>query len=137
MHVSEYLCVAADRCSSDSSGGLSQQRQRLKDNQALSCLMPHIEAPEVDEAQAPVRKAYRYLRNRLDQLDDRDATEKELPIGSGEIESAQGYVAQARLGSCVRVLVGAQKHWQHARTSALPCQSTMGCYWHVNDRKAA
>ena len=39
----------------------------------------------------------RHLRNRRDQVDYLSAIEKELPIGSGEIESAHRYVVQTRL----------------------------------------
>ncbi len=46
---------------------------------------------------APVRRCYRYLSQRQDQLDYEDAISKDLPIGSGEIESAHRYLVQKRL----------------------------------------
>ena len=49
------------------------------------------------EEDAPVRRAHRYLRNRLDQVDYKGAAERELPIGSGQIESSHRHVVQARL----------------------------------------
>jgi len=100
MHLCEYLAEAASSCSDDSKLWLDEQKQRLKSNQAtlvLETLLPFLEPPEMSEEKAPVRKAYRYLRNRLDQVDYQGATEKGLPIGSGEIESAHRYVVQARL----------------------------------------
>ncbi len=40
---------------------------------------------------------HRYLSNRTNQLDYKTAIDAELPIGSGEIESAHRYVIQERL----------------------------------------
>ena len=42
-------------------------------------------------------KCYRYIANREDSLDYKEALEKDLPIGSGEIESSHRYVIQKRL----------------------------------------
>lgn len=47
--------------------------------------------------QAPVRKAFRYLKNRKEQVDYAGAIKQQRPIGSGEIESAHRFVVQARL----------------------------------------
>jgi len=44
-----------------------------------------------------VRKCWRYLTNRISHLDYRGALEKDLPIGSGEVESAHRHVIQKRL----------------------------------------
>ncbi len=44
----------------------------------LETLLPFLEAPETDDEKAPVRRAYRYLRNRMDQVDYQGATEKGL-----------------------------------------------------------
>ena len=60
-------------------------------------LKPYLEANEIDDNKAPVRACHRYLSNRTDQLDYKNAIEKGLPIGSGEIESAHRYVIQKRL----------------------------------------
>ena len=49
------------------------------------------------DEEAPVRKAYRYLSNREEQLDYQSAPDQELPIGSGLIESAHKHVIQARM----------------------------------------
>ncbi len=101
MHLCEYLSDAAPSCAPDAADDwLTQQKQRLKDNQALQvveALMAHVEAPSVAEKDAPVRRAHRYLRNRLDQVDYKGAAERELPIGSGQIESSHRHVVQARL----------------------------------------
>src|ERR1700722_19056008 len=63
----------------------------------LQQLARHFEAPAVDEDQAPVRRCHRCLSDRRNQLNYKDALAKELPIGSGEIESAHRYIAQQRL----------------------------------------
>ena len=100
MHLSQYLSATAGSFCDAAPVWLRQQQAKLKANQAvqvLEALMPHLEAPEVSEEEAPVRKAYRYLHNRLDQVDYQGAAGKELPIGSGEVESAHRYVIQARL----------------------------------------
>ena len=64
---------------------------------AVAELRPHLESSGVDEDYAPVRKAYRYLRNRLDQVDYHGALQKGLPIGSGQVERGHRHVIQARL----------------------------------------
>jgi hypothetical protein len=56
-----------------------------------------MEPEAVPNAEAPVRACYRYLTNRLGQLDYPAALEAGLPIGSGEVESAHRYVIQERL----------------------------------------
>jgi len=64
---------------------------------ALQVLARHFEAGEVDDDQAPLRRRYRYLIGRRNQLNYREALADGVPIGSGEIESAHRYIAQLRL----------------------------------------
>jgi hypothetical protein len=47
--------------------------------------------------QAPVRACHRYMVNRRSQFDYKEALARDLPIGSGAIESAHRYVIQDRL----------------------------------------
>jgi hypothetical protein len=99
-HLSEYLAEAAPVCADDAKAWLRQQQAALKANRSsrvLEALLPHIEPHSEPDEKAPVRKAYRYLRNRQDQVDYAGAIEKGRPIGSGEIESAHRFVVQARL----------------------------------------
>jgi len=99
-HLSEYLGEAAKVCSSDPAFWLKQQQANLKANRpakVLEALWPYLEAVSVPDEKAPVRKARRYLKNRLDQVNYREAIEKGRPIGSGEIESAHRFVVQERL----------------------------------------
>lgn len=99
-HVCEYLAAAASACSKEPEAWMERQKQALKSNQTstvLAALLPHIEPPAIEDKDAPVRKAHRYLHNRRKQLDYQGAIEKKLPIGSGEIESAHRYIVQQRL----------------------------------------
>lgn len=100
-HLCEYLSAAAPHCDpGDESAWLKKQKELMKlsqHNAVLSALKPHVEAKAVEEAQAPVRACYRYINNRPNQLDYLSAKNQDLPIGSGEVESAHRYVIQKRL----------------------------------------
>ena len=77
-----------------------QQKRRLKHNQVstvLTSLKPYLELDHLPDERAPVRACYRYLINRPNQFNYQDAIKDDLPIGSGEIESAHRYVIQERL----------------------------------------
>ena len=100
-HLSEYLADASVVCAPQSAKAwLKQQQQRCKENQieaVLKALKPHREKHTRLNQTAPVEAAYRYISNRLDQLDYQGSLRENLPIGSGEIESAHRYVIQQRL----------------------------------------
>jgi len=100
-HLCEYMAKAAESCApNDKATWLEKQKERMKQSQhqkVLLALRPYLELAETEEAQAPVRACYRYISNRPLQLDYKRAQEQELPIGSGEIESAHRYVLQERL----------------------------------------
>ena len=100
-HLSEYLAAASVVCAPTSiKVWLEAQQDCLKHNQwqqVLAALRPHLEPTSVADEQAPVRAAYRYIDNRPNQLDYQGAITADLPIGSGEIESAHRYVILARL----------------------------------------
>ena len=99
-HVCEYLAAAAPSCSEETQGWLETQKQRLKSAKAqkvIATLKDFLEPEQVPDENAPVRKAYRYLSNRKEQLDYHRAIKQELPIGSGLIESAHKHVIQARM----------------------------------------
>lgn len=100
FHLSEYLAGAAPACSESPGDWLKQQQAALKKNrplQVLEALLPFREANSVPDEKAPVRKAFRYLHNRKEQVDYASAIKQQRPIGSGEIESAHRFVVQARL----------------------------------------
>ncbi len=99
-HVSEYLAKAAEAITSRPQEWRRSQQERLKRNQGgkvVAELTPHLEEEEDEDGQAPVRACWRYLNNRLENLDYKEAIEAGLPIGSGEIESGNRSVIQARL----------------------------------------
>lgn len=98
-HVCEYL-AAAEPTAGTHNRWLSVQKRRLKENRApkiLEALAPHVEGAGVEDAQAPVRVAKRYLSSRLEQLDYAGAIAADLPIGSGMIEGGHRHVLQKRL----------------------------------------
>ena len=102
-HVCDYLSAAAKAIETQpdaQQAWLQQQKDRLKTQRldsVLSELQAHLEVPQTAEEDAPVRQCWRYLSQRLDQLDYAGAIEQGLPIGSGEIESAHRYLIQKRL----------------------------------------
>jgi hypothetical protein len=100
-HLCDYLVDASVVCAPENpKEWLEQQKRRLKHNDVtavLKALRPHLELDSVPDKKAPVRAAYRYIHNRLGQLDYKGAIAADLPIGSGEIESAHRYVIQQRL----------------------------------------
>ena len=78
----------------------AQQQAQLKVGHVAEVeagLVPYLEAPEAADALAPVRSCYRYLTNRPGQFEYQRALAADLPIGSGEIETAHRYVLQQRL----------------------------------------
>lgn len=101
-HVCEYLAAAAPIVGDAPARAawMNAQKERLKTQQAcqvLEALHPHLEEANIADGEAPIRQCHRYLSHRLDQLDYQGALAQELPIGSGEIESAHRYIVQKRL----------------------------------------
>ena len=100
-HLCEYLSAAAEVVGKEGKEDwIEDMKTWLKDNRwqdVLTNLQPHLEAASVSDDHAPVRACYRYINNRPMFLDYKNALEAELPIGSGEIESAHRYIIQIRL----------------------------------------
>lgn len=100
-HLCDYLAAAAPSCDPDQPDiWLNTQKMRLKSGQpgdVLSALAPHVEPDSVVSEHAPVRACQRYITNRPGQFNYADALAANLPIGSGEVESAHRYVIQKRL----------------------------------------
>jgi hypothetical protein len=96
-HVSEYLAAAAP--SAQPTGRwLHRQQEHLRHNRlrpVLQSLSRRLETPGA--AAQPVRAAHRYLLERRPHLDYAGALARELPIGSGAIESGHRHVVQKRL----------------------------------------
>ncbi|HPB89925.1 MAG TPA: hypothetical protein PK372_07165 [Rugosibacter sp.] len=103
FHACDYLSAAGKAIVSSEQEQkiwMDEQKVRLKTNQAdevLQALRTHLELPVVPDSEAPVRQCHRYLFNRRDQLNYQGAIKRELPIGSGEIESAHRYIVQQRM----------------------------------------
>lgn len=104
FHVCEYLAAAAKVCAPQAPDlWLEQQKTRLKTS-GLPAVLAELNARALpagvraaDGTQDPVFACLRYLSARRDHLDYAGALARGLPIGSGEIESANRYVVQARL----------------------------------------
>ena len=100
FHVSEYLAAAGKAIKGEKkcSAWLRRQQGRLLKNQ-WSKVLRSMEAyrEPLQSKEAPVRAAWRYLRERTGHLDFQRARRRNLPIGSGEIESAHRHVIQKRL----------------------------------------
>ena len=99
-HVSEYLAAAAPRMTRPGREQEWRRRQqgRLLENKVegvLRSLATRLEP--AGQTEAPVRAAWRYLSERRAHLDYAGARARELPIGSGEVESGHRHVVQARL----------------------------------------
>ena len=103
FHACDYLSPAGKAINSDDQAQktwMDEQKNRLKTHQVnavLQELQSHLEPSAVQDSEAPVRQCHRYLSNRPDQLNYQDAIKRDLPIGSGEIESAHRYIVQQRM----------------------------------------
>ena len=102
-HVCDYLSAASKAIVATEAGQkawMDRHKDALKTgrlDQVLCSLAGHIEPPETDDKAAPVRQCHRYLSERRLYLNYPAALANDLPIGSGEIESAHRYIAQQRL----------------------------------------
>ncbi len=100
-HLCEYLAAASEHIMPEGKQAwVADQEQKLKNNklsEVIEALKPHVEPASIPNEQAPVRACYRYIMNRPGQFDYKDALDRDLPIGSGAIESAHRYVIQERL----------------------------------------
>ena len=114
FHVCEYLGAVSKAIVGEEKEQvkwMDKQRERLKANQANEVLQEpkaHLEAPEIQDIDAPVRQCHRYLHNRQEQLNYQDAIKRNLPIGSGEIESAHRYIPSSTV-AC-RLLINNRKN---------------------------
>lgn len=138
-HVLEYLHEAAPACCGDVPRWLETQKQRLRKGQAgkvIAELEKHLEADGLPDEDSPVRRAWRYLDNRRGCLAYDQAIAKELPVGSGLIESGNKHVLQARMK-----IPGAS--WSlhtaenFARTRAFRANGGWNSYWKDTANAAA
>ncbi len=97
-HVSEYLAKVSNDYSKEPDKWLEEQQIHLKEGRlyrVLQELEKYVYGKE--EPKESAQACYRYLTNRMLQLDYLGAILEKLPIGSGEIESAHRHVVQKRM----------------------------------------
>lgn len=130
-HVLEYLGEAAAACSGKPKRWLNTQKKRLKagrSSKVIAELKKYCEPQTQLDELSPVRRAWRYLDNRRDYLTYDKAIEKELPLGSGMIESGNKHVLQARMkipGASWSI----QTAENFARTRAMRANNQWDAYW--------
>ena len=102
----------------------------------LEELRKYLEPAGTPRDRAPVRQCYDYINNRPDQFNYKEALEKELPIGSGLIESGHRHVIQQRLK-----ISGAWWKKQNAQIMlnlrVLRANGAWDAYWESDFEKAA
>jgi hypothetical protein len=99
-HVCEYLAQAGQSLEDSPKRWLKVQKKRLREGRIVALIKElnrRLEPKNTPEEDAPVRRALRYLQNRIDALDYKQAICEKLPIGSGLIESGHKHVLQARM----------------------------------------
>lgn len=99
-HLCEYLSAAADAMPFDNKTWLEAQKTNMKEGRSqdvLQALAQHVEPQDIADEDAPIRRCYRYIKNRPGQFNYKEAIKNDMPIGSGEIESGHRYVIQKRL----------------------------------------
>lgn len=101
FHMSEYLAEAGPWCNAlDSKGWLEEKKKMMKAGEhkkvfcELKTRLSQLEGAPEDNGLA---KCVRYMEKRLAYMDYALAQQKELPIGSGEIESSHRHIVQKRL----------------------------------------
>src|SRR5580704_7885857 len=89
-HLSEYLAKAGEAISPDGKAQwLKRQQERMKSNMVDEVLKELARSAQaVGDKDDPVHKCKRYIENRLDYFDYATALKAGLPIGTGEVESA-------------------------------------------------
>lgn len=95
-HFSEYLSGASELCSTDKKSWLRSQQKKAKENKIKEIIV-ELEKNISKDKEDKIKKCLRYIKNRIDKFDYKTAIEKKLPIGSGEIESANKSIVQKRL----------------------------------------
>jgi hypothetical protein len=96
FHLCDYLSEASPQNEAVDRAWYKEQKALLKSGKAGQVIDALKKRIEPDNEEDPVYKCYRYMTNRKDQLFYKEALQKKLPIGSGEIESAHRYVVQHR-----------------------------------------
>ena len=100
-HLCDYLADASAVCSPRGPDVFfNMQKCLVKEGrmtEAVSRMQPYTEPASLPDNKAPVTRCIRYIMNRPGHFYYKEAEEKGLPTGSGEIESAHRYIIQNRL----------------------------------------
>lgn len=96
FHLCEYLSEAAPQNEAVQDAWYTEQKALLKTGQAEQVIESLKTRIKPNDDEDPVYKCHRYMSNRKDQLFYKEALQQELPIGSGQIESAHRYIVQHR-----------------------------------------
>ena len=96
-HVSEYLAAASHECATiEPIKWLHAQQQLLKCGK-YQTVLNNLKSYAIEHENSETYKCYHYLHKRTHQLHYAEAIKNELPIGSGDIESAHRYIIQNRI----------------------------------------
>lgn len=99
FHMSEYLSAANKVLTMDEKQQkrlLTRQIKLLKNNEYQKVLHYFEGYKDTDDDNA-AKDCYRYILNRPEQLNYKNAIKSELPIGSGKVEGGHRHVIQSRL----------------------------------------
>ena len=97
FHVYEYLTPVAAQLGDAGQAWLEGQKKCLLASPSQSVLNALKPLAAANDPDASAATCLRYLSARIDPLDYAKAIAQNLPIGSGEVESAHRYVIQERL----------------------------------------
>ena len=96
-HVSEYLAAASHECARiEPIKWLHAQQQLLRCGK-YETVLTNLSSYAHGHQDSATYKCHQYLKKRTHQLHYDEAIKNELPIGSGEIESAHRYIIQNRI----------------------------------------
>jgi hypothetical protein len=96
-HASEYLAAASHECAKiEPIKWLHAQQQLLKCGH-YPTVLTNLKDYAMTNEDSATNKCYQYLKKRTHQLHYDKAIKNNLPIGSGEIESAHRYIIQNRI----------------------------------------
>lgn len=100
-HASQYLSGAANCCKSNNPKLWFREQQEFLKQGMIQKVLDNLQSIDQQSCQLQDKclalKCYNYLSKRLNQLHYKEAIAKDLPIGSGEIESAHRTITQKRL----------------------------------------
>jgi hypothetical protein len=97
FHVYEYLAPVAAQLEDAGKTWMEGQKKSLWASESQSVLNALKPLAAANDPDASATTCLRYLSARIDQLDYARAIAQNLPIGSGEVESAHRYIIQKRL----------------------------------------